>query len=325
MQCPKCKKEISNNVLKCDFCGAKVASVCKSCGTVNPITAVECSGCHKILLKICSKCGAANVPTAKNCRKCNEEFSSQIQNSAPKYSPDMNSQQKVRQKLIEQIKSLDTKIITLTAPSGYGKNLVLRYVINDLKSSKLIWLSSSCTQVTQLSPLGYFQDLLLNFFNINNFCSDTRQLRNNSLKFFKQDFPTLSNSEIFDLLNIFYPENTDNYENIYKNKARTFNIMKKVFMTIIEKVKAIFVIDNFEYIDSMSFDFLKELLKDEYILDRSKFIIISRTSKPGMGFISSPNLKEESYTDLSLAPFSNNQTEAMVAQYSDINAGNDFL
>ena len=70
MQCPKCKNEIEDNSLKCKFCGAKIASVCKDCGTINLITAKECSNCHKVLLKICTECGAANLPEAKACRKC---------------------------------------------------------------------------------------------------------------------------------------------------------------------------------------------------------------------------------------------------------------
>lgn len=52
MQCPRCKKEIEDNSLKCNFCGAKIASVCKDCGTINLITSTECSGCHKVLIKI---------------------------------------------------------------------------------------------------------------------------------------------------------------------------------------------------------------------------------------------------------------------------------
>ena len=332
MLCPKCKKELDDNVLKCDNCGTRVASVCKNCGTINPIRAVECSNCHQQLLKICTECGSANLPNAKSCRRCGVEFVTKTKSKAgtaqtssmPEYYSDMKSQQKVKAMLLDAIKDADASIITLSGDSGSGKNLVLRYVINDLKKAKLIWLQGTCTQVTQLSPFGYFQDVLLNFFNINNFCPDTLQLKKNSIRFFRQDFPTLSNSEINDLLNILYPENLDKYENIYRNKAKMFIMMKKVILTVIEKVKTIFVIDNFDYIDGMSYDFLKELLKDEYVLERCKFVLISKDAKPGMGRISSPNLTMQSYVDLSIAPFTENQVEALITQYRDINVGSDF-
>jgi len=328
MQCPKCKKEIEDKSLKCHFCNTKVGSVCKVCGTYNLITATECSNCRQVLLRICSECGAANLPTAKSCRKCNIEFLTEEEKSdlfQPMYFASMNSQQKIKALLIEGIKDADKKIITLTGESGSGKNLVLRSAINELKSSKLYWLLGSCTQITQLSPFGYFQDLLLTFFNINNFCPDTLQLKKNSLKFFKQDFPSLNHSEIIDLLNFLYPDTLDKYENIYFNKAKMFIIIKKVILTILEKMKVVFIIDNFELIDGMSFDFIEELLKEDSIKERAKFIILSSQIKPGMGFIATSTLEESNYLDLSIAPFTPVQVQTFLKQYTEFKFGKDFV
>lgn len=328
MLCPKCKKEIENNSLKCALCGAKVGSICKDCNTYNPITATECSKCGRILLKICSECGSANLPNAVECRKCGIQFiveepsTSSVQ---PNFYAQMDSQQKVKSKLIEGIKNADSRIITIAGESGIGKNLVLRSAISELKNANLIWLFGSCTQITQLSPFGYFQDLLLSFFNINNFCPDTLQLKKNSIKFFKQDFPSLSTNEISDLLNFLYPENLDCYENIYFNKAKMFLIMKKIILTIIDKMKVVFIIDNFEYIDGMSYDFIKELLKESIVLEKSKFIILNSSSRPGLGIISAPTLKEENYLDLTIAPFSITQIEAFMKQYTEYKFGKDFI
>ena len=328
MQCPKCKKEIEDDSLRCGFCNTKVASVCKNCGAINPITATECSNCHKILLKICKNCGAANLPEVKVCRKCGAEFV-EVNNVKKdvrlEYNAEMNSQQKVKSRLLEAIKDGETSVITINGDSGCGKNLVLRYAMNELKNAKLIWLTGCCTQVSQLSPFGYFQDVLLSFFNINNFCPDTLQLKKNSIRFFKQDFPTLSNTEILDLLNFLYPENLDKYENIYLNKVKMFQVIKKVLLTIVEKIKAVFIIDNFENIDGMSFDFLQELLNDDYILTRCKFIIVSKIIKPGLGCISSSKLTPENYIDLTIAPFTKMQVEAQICQYNDLNVGEDFV
>lgn len=330
MLCPKCKKELDDKALKCDNCGTRVASICKNCGAVNPIRAIECANCHQQLIKICTECGSANLPNAKSCRRCGVQFVSNKEKTVQanvqnlEYYSESKSQQKVKAMLLEAIKDADSSIITLSGDSGSGKNLILRYVINDLKNAKLIWLQGTCTQVTQLSPFGYFQDVLLNFFNINNFCPDTLQLKKNSIRFFRQDFPTLSNSEINDLLNVLYPENLDKYENIYHNKTKMFIMMKKVILTIIEKVKTVFIIDNFEYIDGMSYDFIKELLTDDYMLQRCKFIIISKDTKPGMGRIATKNLTPDNYVDLSIAPFTENQVEALISQYRDLSVGSDF-
>lgn len=328
MLCPKCKQEIDDKSLKCNFCNAKVGSICKICGNYNLITATECSNCKQPLLRICGECGAANLPEATNCRKCgmiflSKEVSEEL--SHPIYFASTNSQQKIKAKFIEGIKDPDTKIISLCGESGFGKSLILRSTISELKNAKLIWLLGTCTQLTQLSPFGYFQDVLLSFFNINNFCPDTLQLKKNSIRFFKQDFPSLTNDEILDLLNFLYPESTDIYENIYYNKAKMFIIMKKIMLTIVEKTKVIFIIDNFEMIDGMSFDFIKELLKEDLILSKTKFILLNCANKPAMGMLTSPNLLENNYLDLNIAPFTPVQVETYLKQYSHFNFGKDFI
>lgn len=326
MLCPKCKKEIEDNSLKCEYCNTKVASICKNCGTLNPINALECVNCHEILLKKCPECNAVNLPNSSICRKCGFEFNKKNKKINFEYNSEKFSQQKAKVKLLESIKDGNNIIITISGESGIGKNLVLRYAINDLKNAKLIWLLGNCTQISQLSPFGYFQDLLLTFFNVNNFCPDTLQLKKNSIKFFKQDFPTLTNSEILDLLNFLYPENLDKYENIYLNKAKMFQIMKKVILTIVDKVKSVFIIDNFENIDGMSFDFIKEeLLQDDYILKRCKFIIITETEKPGIGLITSSKLSSENYTNISIASFSKTQVEALISQHNEISPTDEFI
>jgi len=74
MRCLKCKKEIANDLLRCNYCNTKVQSVCPVCGKINPITTEFCEGCGLQLLKYCHQCNAVNLPIAKNCRKCKIEF-----------------------------------------------------------------------------------------------------------------------------------------------------------------------------------------------------------------------------------------------------------
>ena len=147
-QCPKCKTELEPTALKCTECGTRVASVCKNCGTINPINYTNCSNCNNVLIRICPDCKAANLPEATSCRKCGKDFTIQPI-SPPHYSAEKNSQQKVKAELIEAIKDVNFKIITLCGDSGTGKNLILRYVMNELKSPNLIWLTGTCTQLTQ--------------------------------------------------------------------------------------------------------------------------------------------------------------------------------
>ena len=74
MRCLKCKKEISNDLIRCNYCNTKVRTVCPICGAKNPLTAEFCDGCGLQLLKYCDSCGCVNLPSAVACRKCAIEF-----------------------------------------------------------------------------------------------------------------------------------------------------------------------------------------------------------------------------------------------------------
>ncbi len=74
MRCIKCKKEIADDVLRCEYCNTKVQTVCPVCKTKNLITTEYCQGCGLQLIKYCPACNKVNRPDAKICRKCGHEF-----------------------------------------------------------------------------------------------------------------------------------------------------------------------------------------------------------------------------------------------------------
>ena len=234
------------------------------------------------------------------------------------YSAKFYSQQKAKNALVLAIKDPSKKIISINGKSGIGKNLVLRFAISELKQQKYVWLFGKCTYVSQTSPFGLMQDILLTFFNINNFCADTQALRKNSVKFFQQDFPKLTNDEIFDLLNILYPEKTDYFENINKNKERTYNIVLKVLETISEKMPVIMVIDDIDCIDTMSYEFITKLLRDEVLMKNCKFIVTYPEIRPVMGYLNIKGIPDEAYADISIGTLKDEHIEALINQNTDI-------
>lgn len=74
MRCLRCKKEIADDLLRCNYCNTKLQSVCPVCGRVNIITSEFCGGCGLQLLKYCPECNTVNLPVAKKCRKCGVDF-----------------------------------------------------------------------------------------------------------------------------------------------------------------------------------------------------------------------------------------------------------
>ena len=235
-----------------------------------------------------------------------------------KYTPSLFTQQSAKSVLINLILNTDVKVIGLNGQHGLGKNIVLKAAMNELKENQIVWLIGKGGPAVQNSPFGLFQDILLNFFNLPNFCVDIEQLKKESFTFFKQEFSTLSVSEISDLMNFLYPQNVDYYENIFRNKVRTFNLLKKVFEVISSRVKTVFVVDNLEYIDATSFEFLKLLISSEFNVNNAKFLILFSDDKSIRNYLYSEDLKDSDYTDISLVPFNDSQTDTFIDSYNPL-------
>lgn len=352
MICPKCKKEISEKTLKCNSCGARIATICKKCHGYNSIYNLNCETCDNLLLKICPECKGVNFPQAKECRKCQYVFEDRLKNlqteekeSSPQpesmqseqplqveeasiekvkpepdekisfnYDTELYSQQHAKELLVSGLLSEDKKIISISGQKGIGKSIVLKSAINELKSQDIVWLVGECSATTQLSPCGLIQNILLTFFNVANFCSDSLKLKKDSQKFFQSEFPTLSNEEIFNLLNLLYPTNSDYFENILKNKEKTFTFLKKVFKTVIENNKTVFVIENFDLIDGFSYEFVHNLMDMDFAT-KPTFLISYNDIRPSRGYLYSDKLQDEAYLDISLSQFDRSQMNSFVEQY----------
>jgi len=345
MICPKCKEQIPDKSLKCSHCGTKVATLCKKCNAYNSIYNLNCANCNEELLKICPECKAVNFPNAVACRKCGHDFSPseitkeqielteilkidepeeneltlEIEPPPEKevkilYDADFHSQQTAKTVLMNGFISENKKVISLSGQKGIGKSIVLKSAINELQDNQITWLLGECSAISQITPCGLIQDVLLTFFNVTNFCSDNLKLKKDSQKFFQSEFPNLTNEEIFNLLNFLYPKNTDFFENIFKNKQKTFTFLAKVFRRIIENGKTIFIIDNFDLIDGMSYEFLNELLNADFSTNQLKFLLTFEELRPGRGYLYSERLNDDNYLDISLTTFDKNQNDIFIAQ-----------
>lgn len=369
MLCPKCKKQIPEKSVKCEHCGARIATFCKKCHAYNSIYNLNCVNCNNELLKLCPSCKSVNFPNAPKCRKCGYGFvqdtipapettqktvSESVKEVIPKktikksevvekvenvtqqeaqsvsepevektepsvekinfdYNIETYSQQMAKDFLVQGLMSDEKKIISLCGQKGIGKSIVLKSAIHELKDNNIIWLVGECSAITQLSPCGLIQDILLSFFNISNFCSDSLKLKKESQRFFRSEFPSLTNDEIFNLLNFLYPTNADYFENILKNKDKTFIFLEKVFKTITQANKTVFVIENFDMIDGLSYEFLHNILNIPEL--SFKVLLTYDDVRPVRGYLYANDLENDAYLDIPLKAFDKNQMNLFIEQY----------
>lgn len=333
MLCPKCKTEIPNNSLKCPSCGARAGRLCPNCKSHNILTAQKCKNCGYELLKTCPNCSATNASNAATCRRCgafmtpknrksvNSENSDKkitIIDAMPKYEAVYYSQQHAKDKLKDSILNPKIKIVGLTGESGSGKNIVLKFVSSELKEKDIIWLNGKCSKHTKMTPFGYIQDILLSLFNLNNFCIDIENLKKESLKFFKQDFPTLTQKEIFDFINFLYPEKQGEFKNIHYNKQRTFDILLKIFTIISVSAEIVIVADNFQEIDAMSLEFLNKIIITEVLSEKSTIIITSQEARSAQIYFANNNLPDAAYENIAVAPLSREQLIPIMDKYKSL-------
>lgn len=457
MRCLKCKKEIPNNLLRCNHCNTKVQTVCPVCGGINLITSEFCAGCGLQLLKYCPECNAVNLPVSKKCRKCginfeidestitisdinqvgaeikkldsveisvkktqktdvesgplpilkpinmaditlsNEEIQEkksissfedllalaedvssdsvqEIPNEEQKIEEQVTNsdeskieaesdldemtlsedtvevtnieqqtenlsdetaeenisneeeieifpeiveydQMKCKNLLVKSILDPSKKIIGFSAPEGFGKSTVLKYLFEDLKKQPRAWFWGECSANSQISPFGIFQEMILTFFNMPNFSNMSQEFLAQARQMLTATLPFFSYNEITNLINFLYPHLIAKFEDILLNKDVTFALLEKLLLELSKKAKLIIVIDDFDMIDGASYEFLSQFVDKSNLSENIKLLITYKDKRITQGYFYSEKLKQNDYADVRLAKLSKDDARNLIKMY----------
>ncbi len=325
MKCPICKKTIPDNTLKCPYCKTRTGLICKNCHTVNSIFDIVCKKCGEEILKLCPECNCVNFPNAKRCRKCGFPFVETAEKkhkltplnfNSLEYPAKFVSQQSAKNILAKGILTSSKKILSLSGERGIGKSSVLAQIMQELKAKQYIWFYGKCTPITQLTPAGLIQDIIFNLFNLPNFCINSLKFKKDATKFFQNEFPYLTNNEVYDFLNFLYPAQTATFEELFINKTKTFELLNKIFDNIIQDNQFVIVVDNFDNIDGFSYEFLSSFIKKENIWPVLKLLMIYNEPQPAKGYFNFSDDKDI-YIDVSIAPLEPEQMIEFVNRQED--------
>lgn len=317
MKCPVCKKNISESTIKCPYCKSRTGLLCGNCKHVNPIGTLKCEQCGQELLKVCKNCGSVNFPSAQKCRKCASPFGPDLSKKKKKkiivnelmYNPKLYSINNAAETLSEGILDPDKKLFSVSGPKGLGKSSVLKKAIISLEPHKFQWCIGKCSPLTQLSPGGVIQNMLLSLFKLPNYCLNNEELQKNVFEFFSKEFSFLNPSEVMDFLNFIYNFRDGDYEDIIINKRRTYDILNSIFDAFIQTGRFIFVVDNFDFIDGFSVEFLTEFIQREKNWKNLKFIATYNDYRPISAFFPLEEKKMKAYEDISLHPIKDEELE----------------
>ena len=323
MKCPVCKRNIAHDALKCPYCKTRTGLSCPACKTINPVGQLKCSQCGQELLKICKKCNGVNFPAAVKCRKCGASFGESSTKQTPNiknknlvFHPEYCSFSAGIDLLKKALADKNKKIISVAGENGCGKTSVLYTVIKNIDDKNICM--GKCTPLTQLTPGGVVQDMLINLFSLPNFGINTPELKKNANDFFSNEFKSLQPPEVADLVNFIYSFNEGNYEDIIINKKRTHSILNKIFEVFISSGKFIFIIDNFDFIDGFSAEFFTNLVRKNKNWNNLKLIILYNEPKPVCGLFGFENKNINSCLDVNLRPLTNDEFNSDVIVNSNI-------
>ena len=324
MKCPICKKNIPDTAVKCPYCRTRTGLVCGRCNSINPVGNLTCISCGQELLKICTHCHSVNFPVAKKCRKCGSPFGGDVNvvasNKSEKvpvemhleFAPKLYTKVQAIDILQEGLCSRDKKIFSITGEKGIGKSSLLKSVIKNLDKNRYEWCIGKCTQLTQLTPGGVIQDMLLNLFKLPNYYINDEELKKDAIQFFTDEFRFLSPIEITDFLNFLYNSKDGNYEDIVINKKKTYSILNKIFDAFCNTGRFVFVVDNLDFIDGFSIEFLTSFMRRGNNWKNLKFIAIYNEHKPVSSYFGIDKKELKAYVDIHLAPISSEELEKTV-------------
>lgn len=329
MICPKCKNQISNNLLRCPVCNLKVKLVCPNCKSLNRLGVQKCEHCEFELIKFCENCKCANLPTASVCRKCGIEFPTknidqaenvekmeEVEDKIEQFEPPQGfkDQLEAKNSIIEAIKSPHKFIIALSAPEGYGKSLILRYMLSDFqyKNSGYVWLWGECSALTQVSTFGLIQDMFLNYLGLSGFCVDVQNFSKKNKSLFQNIFSKMNAAEISDFINFLYPHETAKFEDILFNKEKTFEMLEKALWSISQNKKMNIVIDDFDLVDGASYEFLSSIVSKGFLNEDLKIIFTQKDKKIAQGYFYSESLTDGFYENIFLGKIDKEQMNNLI-------------
>lgn len=219
--------------------------------------------------------------------------------------PAIEIQEDAVNKAIHTIKTSITKhIIAVNGAEGSGKSAVLKQTCDYLSTQGYASLYGSCTPLVQITSFGFFQDAFLRMMGFPPYTTSTESFIKDFKKSnFARIFTCLTGNELTAFLNIFYPSQKDNFENILDNKMQIFSILEKVIKSFLVNSNLIISIDNFELLDGASYDFIVYMLQKGYFNNRLKLFVAYQENKSIQSYFDLTNLDESIFETIVIKKF----------------------
>ena len=101
------------------------------------------------------------------------------------------------------------------------------------------------------------------------------------------------------LLNFLYPSKSGKFEDMFENKSKTFELLFKLFENFLADRKFVITLDNFDYVDGFSYEFLSKLIRRDLIFSNLKLLLVYNEPRSAQSYF---YYAEKLYLDVCVAP-----------------------
>lgn len=227
------------------------------------------------------------------------------------------------QPLLEQLSNIiqtpnNAVITAVCSEEGMGKSTIIKSFIESLNQKGIVPILAECSESVKVAPFGTVRDFLLKLLTLPDLHPDAQTFfGEETKKLFEQNFETLNNSEIINFMNFLYPTMHAGFDSIIDNKNATYNLLEKIFVSITTKNQAVFIIDDFDYIDNASFDFIENLIRKQIINNNTKLFISYRERKSARLYFDKDIASQDIFTTMYLNNLSEEDTQALIANFAN--------
>lgn len=213
--------------------------------------------------------------------------------------------------LVELIKQETGSVISIYGQEGIGKSSAVAFAKKEVPDDNCIWLVGLCEPVNRLVPFAYFKDVLKTLFNLPSIIVNLEESHKEVSNILDILGIRDKHSEKVLSLMLFQENLTEDASQIFVNRRFVFEGLTQILRALNSRGKIVILVEDIEYIDSASLDFINFVAKTGF-LSAGNNIIITHSAELNTKILPLINLNSESAVKINLTPMNDEEMDEIL-------------
>ncbi len=213
--------------------------------------------------------------------------------------------------LVGLIKQETGSLISVFGPEGIGKSSAVAFAKKEIPDDNYIWLVGLCEPVNRLVPFAYFRDVLKTLFNLPSIIVNLEESHKEVSNILDILGIRDKHSEKVLSLLLFQENLSEDASQIFINRRFVFDGLTQILRALNNRGKIVLLVEDIEYIDSASLDFINFVAKSGF-LGAGNSIIITHSAALNPKILPLINLNSESTVKINLTPMNDAEMDGIL-------------